>query len=215
MDKPSEQVDVSVQPRPSGIKAENAPDGPVPFAQHAEGDDLLQDVISRMDSFQTNAQPVQASSLPVPHLQGEHDPVSQQVTSGDHGVVTPQATFAMGASVTLGSATLTLTPGLSTMLRGETFLGITTNDARQTIITIASSGTSITATVTDASATMTMPKTGFEASITAVARPGTLPKSVAAGDAVSTSSKAGAVSTRGELNWCASVVLGILGAIVA
>ena len=71
--------------------------------------------------------------------------------------------------------TVTLTPGLSTTVGPEgdaTFIGITTDTTGQTIITISSSGTAITATISDAPAVITLPKTGFEASITDVARAG-------------------------------------------
>lgn len=87
----------------------------------------------------------------------------------------PTPTMTVGDQMTFGSAVLTLTPGLSSVLGDgstATYIAIATNDIGQTLITVSSSGTVITATVTDAPATITKPKTGsvFDARTTPTAR---------------------------------------------
>ena len=55
-----------------------------------------------------------------------------------------------------------------------TSIGITTDATGQTLITLSSCGTAITATISNAPAVITLPKTGFEASITDAALPAPL-----------------------------------------
>jgi hypothetical protein len=108
---------------------------------------------------------------------------------------------------------LTLTPGLSTTVgTGEeaTSVGITTNDAGQTIIVVSSSGTAVSATVTKTAVTMTAPKTGFDAEITDIAKPGDEENSSSEGTALSTSSAGGAASVRRwEAEWWLGILVGI------
>lgn len=101
-------------------------------------------------------------------VQGE-EAVSGTVAPGVTNTAPTQDTIAIGNQITLGSATLSLTPGLSTTVgtgTDTTLIAIQTDSVSYTIITISSSGTAVTATVTNAPATMTLPKTGFEVSTT-------------------------------------------------
>lgn len=125
-----------------------------------------------------------------------------------------QATLPLGGMITAGSATLTLTPGLSTTIgtaSGATFIAITTNSAGQTLITVSASGTATTATVAIASATLTLSGTGFGAIITDVARPGDYKTSTAGRVAAATSSKAGASHARLESDLWTRLLLGTMG----
>ncbi|KAH7402406.1 hypothetical protein BKA66DRAFT_448693 [Pyrenochaeta sp. MPI-SDFR-AT-0127] len=199
--------------------AGNALNDPVLVPSQPAGNSLLDNIVSRLGDAQPEAQAPQP--LPPATAAGDNTVViaQQQATAGPTApgaanTASPQVTVAAGGSVTLGTATLTLTPGLSTTIGSDTdatFVGITTNTAGQTIITISSSGTAITATVTDALATITLPKTGFEASITDIAGPGGMSTSRAAGAAASTSSRGAAMDSRGGLDWWTGTALGILG----
>ena len=145
--------------------------------------------------------------------------VQQHITPGpnppgDAGALAPQATATLGGVITLGSTKLTLTPGLSTTVGPKTdatSIGITVDGTGQTVITLSSSGRAITATVSDTLAVITLPKTGFEASITDVARPASFTGPDTRGAAVSTSRKKGAANKSGELHGWTGAMLGILG----
>jgi hypothetical protein len=149
-------------------------------------------------SFATNVGPVQGS-----------DPTQAPQTPG----ATPaQPTLAAGDIITLESTTLTLSPGLSTTVGAgtqATFLGIATNSAGQTLITVSSSGTAVTATVTNAPATVTRPKTGFDASITAFAGPAR--PTAGRGDVVATTSSRGAAGGGVRVDGWAGVLAGVVG----
>ncbi|KAH7563418.1 hypothetical protein PSV09DRAFT_2423992 [Bipolaris maydis] len=141
-------------------------------------------------------------------------------TDGDGNSITPgpgmpSATGsttpgAVPNSITLGSAIITLTPGVSTTIgpsSDQTLVAITTNPAGSTLVTISSSGVAVTATVSAVPTTVTLPKTGFEASITDVARPGVVTSRLS-----TTSSTAMAVGNkRNEVGWWTSAMLGVVG----
>ncbi|EUC46122.1 hypothetical protein COCMIDRAFT_93750, partial [Bipolaris oryzae ATCC 44560] len=118
-------------------------------------------------------------------------------------------------SITLGSAIIALTPGVSTTIgpsSDQTLVAITTNAAGSTLVTISSSGVAVTATVSAVPTTVTLPKTGFEASITNVARPGVVTSSRPLS---TTSSKAMAVGNKkSEVGWWTSAMLGVVGLVL-
>lgn len=199
------------------------PDAPVPAPQQTVENDLLLQIISRMGVSQPVAPDVQSAPLSSPtgsDYEADDVPAQRQITPGlsSTGVVevtsSPQTTLAVGGLVTLGSATLSLTPGLSTTVgtgTSATFIGITTDSLGQTFITVSSSGTAVTATVSDAPVTETHSTTDFGASITDAAIPGALSTSRTTGVAASTSSKSGAVHGTGEFGWWMGAFLGLLG----
>lgn len=222
-DNPTEQVSspgskpgpAQAPAQPSGVKADNALQNTLPAAaQPPTNNDLLFSIISRMGSSLPSVQPAATAS-------GNNDqriPAQAQITpaSNNHNAITTQPSLALGATLTIGSATVTLTPGLSTTVGQGTSIGITTDTQGQTLITVASSGTAVTATVTDAPATMTVPKNEFAASITAAARPGSAMGSGANRAVASSSSTAGGGSvtvTVGEVGWWMRGVLGVLGVV--
>ncbi|KAH7078897.1 hypothetical protein BKA63DRAFT_563564 [Paraphoma chrysanthemicola] len=176
--------------------------GPAVPAQETPGSNLLLDIISRIGDSQQPAPPTPVAAL-LAGTQTDTPAQLAQVTPGPKAasdvnnapIQAAQATLPLGGMITAGSATLTLTPGLSTTIgtgNGATFIGIVTNSAGQTLITVSASGTATTATVAIASATLTVSGTGFGASITDVARPGDYKSSSAGRAAAVTSSKAGA-----------------------
>jgi hypothetical protein len=148
---------------------------------------LLNDIITRIGKAQpasqptpparntrsateNDAQPQLSFATGVGLVQGSDPTQAPQTPSA----ASAQPTLATGGIITLESTTLTLSPGLSTTVGAgtqATFLGIATNSAGQTLITVSSSGTAVTATVTNAPATVTRPKTTFDPSITAFATP--------------------------------------------
>ncbi|OAL56849.1 hypothetical protein IQ07DRAFT_674983 [Pyrenochaeta sp. DS3sAY3a] len=182
---------VGVQGQQTGTGAgDDAPGEPAQSPQQQTAPNtLLNDIVSGLGD---------TTPLPQPTAQAPITPAP-----------TPAPTTIPG-TLTLGSATLTLTHGLSTTLGTEpdaTFVSLSTDAAGQTIVVISSSGTAITATVSDAPATVTLPKTGFEASITDAARPGVW----STGDgraAAPTSSRGVAGALRGEVRWWCGVVVG-------
>ncbi|KAG9187626.1 hypothetical protein G6011_05497 [Alternaria panax] len=108
-----------------------------------------------------------------------------------------------------GSWVVTLTPGLSINLGGNmypTMLELTTDATSNTLVTVSLSGTAVTATVRVALTTMTVPKSGFEASITDSARPGEQSTKL-----TTTSSKGASAGRRSDLEWWVGAVLGVLG----
>lgn len=116
-------------------------------------------------------------------------------------------------SITLGSAVIALTPGVSTTIgpsSDQTLVAITTNAAGSTLVTISSSGVAVTATVSAVPTTVTLPKTGFEASITDVARPGVVTSRLS-----TTSSTAMAANNkRNEVGWWTGAMLGVVGLVL-
>jgi len=134
------------------------------------------------------------------------DPVSQ--VSAAPGSA---PTAAVGHVVTLGSAVITLTPGLSSTVGAgptATYVAISTDEIGQTLITVSSSGTAVTATLTNAPATITkvtsstLPTTITSARLTS--------ENINPGNAaVPTSSKGVAVDQRRPVNLSLQVALGI------
>jgi hypothetical protein len=132
-------------------------------------------------------------------------PTPPQATPTD-GSPSPAVIGMVGNTVTVGDATLTLTPGLSTTL-GSTVVAITTSLSGETIIVVSSSGTAVTATITQ-----TADGTGsdFGAAVTEVARPGDSTLLSIGNAAPSASSKAGSSTQwKREVGWWISVVAGI------
>ncbi|KAH7078199.1 hypothetical protein FB567DRAFT_129429 [Paraphoma chrysanthemicola] len=195
--------------------------GPAVPAQETPGSNLLLDIISRIGDTEQPAPPTPVAALSV-GTQTDNPAQLAQVTPGPKAasdvnnvpIQAAQATLPLGGMITAGSATLTLTPGLSTTIgtgNGATFIGIVTNSAGQTLITVSASGTATTATVAIASATLTLSGTGFGASITDVARPGDYKISSAGRAAAATSSKAGASNLGVERDTWSHVLLGLVG----
>ena len=137
---------------------------------------------------------------------------SGTVTLGVTNTAPTQHTIAIGNQITLGSATLSLTPGLSTIIGSgtdTTLIAIQTDSVSYTVITISSSGTAVTATITDAPATVTLPKTGFEASITDSAGRG-VATSHAGQSTTATSSKGIADDRRAYIDGWPGAMIGLL-----
>ncbi|KAL6712546.1 hypothetical protein ACN47E_000423 [Coniothyrium glycines] len=215
--EPSAALALTPAPAPSpapgqqpGPKGDNAQATPSVDAQPSVNNDLLLDIISKMGETPPPAELTHVSDTAAGTTE-EHDPEQHQAMTNVVDTAHEQVTLSVGASITVGSAVVTLTPGLSTTIGDGTMIGITTDNTGQTIITIASSGTAVTATVSNAPVTMTVPKPGFEASITAAARPGAASASSARERVASSSSKAGAMAHAVEFDWVTRAVLGILG----
>ncbi|KAF2109197.1 hypothetical protein BDV96DRAFT_240936 [Lophiotrema nucula] len=179
--------------------------------------DLLHEIISRIHDPAPGAtsQPAYPTDGSPYTVSGDEFRALPQMTSG----LSAQATMVVGGSITLDGATLTLTPGLSTTFgtSGDlTYISLTTEVGGQTIIVLSSSGTEISATVTTAPVPLTLPKTGFDASQTAEARPGTLANSSSAGAAASTIAQKGtaAIVWKGGMNRWTCLTGGIFGLIV-
>jgi hypothetical protein len=151
---------------------------------------------------------------------------SQQATEAGPGPSTspPESVpvVTAGGEITLGSAVLTLTPGLSSVLGDgatATYIAITTDAGGQTFITVSSSGTAVTATITDAPATLTKARTALEASITTAARPSIVDGTSADASAyartdraaVSTSSQGTAAPRRSKLGRWLYAGVGLVG----
>ncbi|KAH8726972.1 hypothetical protein GQ44DRAFT_825527 [Phaeosphaeriaceae sp. PMI808] len=213
-------VDDVIQPAPiTRSYSEQAASAPNAPAQETPKNTLLLDIISRIAEPQM---PPQAAPPATPVAGGRSEIVAQvtpgpKVVSGVNIIPAqaPETILPIGGVITAGSAILTLTPGLSTSFGtgdAATFIGITSNAAGQTLITVSSSGTAVTATVTVASATVTLPRSGFEASITQVARPGDWRVSnTVGGVAAPTSSKGAAVNTKIDSSWWMGLLLGVVG----
>ena len=140
-------------------------------------------------------------------------PIPGTITPGVANTVSPQDDIAVSNTITLGSATLSLTPGLSTIVgtgTDTTLIAIQTDSVSHTVITVSSSGTAITATITKAPATVTLPKTGWDASITGDGGRG-VHTTRAGVTAVTTSSKGAADAKRANMIELTSFLLGILG----
>lgn len=141
---------------------------------------------------------------------------SDPTTPGGVGTSPAQEGIAVGNTITLGSATLTLTPGLSTIIgtgSDTTLVAIQTDSASHTAITVSSSGTAVTATITNAPATITLPRTGFEASVTKSAGRGVSTPRPAV-TASTTSSRGVANEQRTSIGGLTGLVL-VLGLVLA
>ncbi|KAF2796097.1 hypothetical protein K505DRAFT_359632 [Melanomma pulvis-pyrius CBS 109.77] len=181
---------------------------------------LLNDILSRIGrphpGAQPSPQPASPSSDIVPN--GNHESIPGNENTEGPLPIAPATIEVPGALpaptvdevITLGpETTLTLTNGLSTTVgagSAGTFIALTTNTVGYTIIVISSSGTAVTATVSEAPVTITLPKTGFEASITAVARFGT-----PSADAATTTSSKGEAADRMTWDTWIGIVVGLVG----
>ncbi|KAJ4358148.1 uncharacterized protein N0V89_002727 [Didymosphaeria variabile] len=219
---------------PVGIptRPEDSPTPGVPQATPSP-DSLLLDIVSRIaisaSSTGSGSNPPN-NRLPATSetgLSNNDDPTpqthanaqSQQATeAGSSASIAPVGSapeITAGGQITLGSAILTLTPGLSSTLGDgatATYVEITTNDAGQTLITVSSNGTAVIATVTEAPAAVTKPKTGFEASITTAARPATLDSTGDDNTVPTTSSRGSAVPQKAaDMGQWLYVGLGLVG----
>ena len=194
-------------------------------SQQTEQSGLLLDVVSKLGETLSSVQESQLASL---MTDGSGQPI--RPTSSDSGSalsqlpVTPSQRLSSGTdttslqtivsvdgTITIGSEILTLTPGLSATVgpaSDATFLGLATDINGNTLVTISSSGIAITATVSNVPATVSLPKTGFEASITAAARPGDYATRT---NSTSSTTRAVGVGGRSEMGWWTNVVLGVVG----
>jgi hypothetical protein len=182
---------------------------------------LLNEIISRIGNPHPGAQPNSQQASPT--ADAIPDAINESAPLGDDNTVQAisttlavteapgaQPALLVGEPITLGAATLTLSNGLSTTVgtgSTATFVAFTTNPAGYTVIVVSSSGTAVTATISNAPVTITMPKTGWEASVTAAARFGNDPS---VGTPTSTSSKGAAANAR---TW--DSYIGILLGIIA
>lgn len=137
-------------------------------------------------------------------------PVAAGTASAQNGII-------VGDTVTLGSAILTLTPGLSTIIGTGSFttlVTIQTDNASRTLITVSSSGTAITATITNAPATVTLPRTDFEVAVTSGAGRGVAtPRPDVT--AMTTTSRGTANEREAYIGRLSGFMLGILGIVLA
>ncbi|KAL1612687.1 hypothetical protein SLS60_000916 [Paraconiothyrium brasiliense] len=183
-----------------GIPASSTGSGPAP------PDNLLSATSETGQS--SNVDPTQTAAI----AQSQ-----QAMEAGSSASISPVESapgITASGQITLGSAILTLTPGLSSTLGDgatATYVAITTNDAGQTLITVSSSGTAVIATITEVPAAVTKPITRSEASITTAARSASL-DSTGADNTVATSSSRGlAVSQRADIGQWFYVGMGLAG----
>jgi hypothetical protein len=158
------------------------------------------------------------------------DPNSSQLFPGDspqpiqQGTAKPSMTAAPGVrptglpvpSLTVGGATLILTPGLSTTVGTNptaTYIEIASGDAGQMIIRLSSKGTALTATVTNAAAIMTV-ATNLDVSGISTKTSGGLGSSSIIMLA-SASSTAEAVDLKDGTGWMVHIITVMLGMAVA
>ncbi|USP82497.1 uncharacterized protein yc1106_09771 [Curvularia clavata] len=198
----------------------------LPNPQQTSQNSLLLNVVSRLGQTGSVPQPTSSSSgttdasgkdsSDTTGASGEDSSVNSVAPSQKDGITPgpgmPSATspsVIAGNSITLGSAVLTLTPGISTTIgpnSDQTFIAITTNVAGSTLVTISSSGTAVTATVSTTPTVLTLSKTGFEASITH----GAGPERYTGKLSTTTSSGLAVENRRSEVGWWTSAILGFL-----
>lgn len=237
--RPAESTNGQPAPaQPSADSRPNTVDDHVSASQRtaSTGNSLLDTIIDRLGKAQPGAQPTSGArpTAGVPGERIDQEPqaepptstarlgqngsvqsgglLSGPVTPGTTNTATPQDSLAVDNTITLGSATLSLTPGLSIIVgtgTDTTLIAIQTDSASHTIITISSSGTAITATITNAPATVTLPKSGWDASITGEGGRGVRSTRVAV-TAVSTSSKGGANARRANVGGLTGLIIGVL-----
>ncbi|KAF1833794.1 hypothetical protein BDW02DRAFT_360251 [Decorospora gaudefroyi] len=214
-----------------------SPNAAISAAQPTAQNNLLLDIISRIGETRPNALPAHPTltSSSGPEGAGISGPLDLSTSNINVGDNVPaqlptgsrpdessdadapvQPTLAVGGTgiITLGATILTLTPGLSTTIGPDTdttFVRLRTDATGNTLITLASSGIAVTATVTYASVTITMPKTGFEASITDVARPAAYTTELKGAPASTSSSGVAGNGGSREVAWWRGALLGILG----
>jgi hypothetical protein len=193
--------------------AHNAPEA-------TETNSLLADIISII------AGPKPSNPSKNEHLPNEENLTNENPQQVQQGTTAPepsmtaapgaQPTIQLGQSMTLQGATLTLTPGLSTTVGTgleATYIEIVSDAAGQTTITLSSSGTAVTATVTNVPTTMTL-ASNFEASVTSAGMPGEYGSSSASAPAL-TSSRAEAVHLKHGTSLTLHVLMVFLGTGVA
>lgn len=189
-----------------GGAGENTPtpaeDSPaIRFPQATPTDDsLVLEIISRIGVpvSSTNKEPIQSDNNAGGNVQTQQTPGANAALA-----ITPVQSVPVitaGGQITLGSAILTLTPGLSSVLgdgASATLIAISTDEAGETLITVSSSGTAVTATVTNVPTTITRSRsgTGFDASITTTAVPGSVDNT--SNNAAATTSSKGAAPSQG------------------
>lgn len=209
-------------PNDSPISAESGP-APGPSLATPTSDPLLLDIISHL--VPTSSSPPGSLSSPdfastpvggsVNPEHGTNEPAQpSNVTPGPAITAPPSASVvSLGSQITLGSSVLTLTPGLSSTIGDgttATYVAITTDETGHTLITVSSSGTAVTATITNAPATITQLKTQYDSTITTAARPGTFDGSPS-GKSATTSSKGAAASQKAEFGRWLYAGVGIAG----
>ncbi len=189
---------------------------------------LLLAIVSQIGGAPSVVQPTQPASLatdslgqpvvPTNNEGGGNSATAQPATTPSSGMPSstniaspPQTTPAVGVgSFVYGSSTLTLTPGLNTNIGSNffpTFVELTTDAKGNTLVTVFSDGTAVTATVRVTSTTMTIPISGYEASMADSTGPAEQTGSLA----TISSEGAGAETRSTELEWLAGAILGILG----
>lgn len=183
---------------------------PPPSTQSTPDNGLLDDIISRIGNPPPGAQPTQGPNG------GGNENTGHELQTAPSLTETPgiQAPLSVNERITLGSTTLNLTPGLSTIIgvgTSATLVAMTTNVAGQTIIVISSSGTAISATVTKTAVVYTAPRTGFDAILTAAAKPADNWNRNTAGSPTSTTASKGGAAQRwnDRTEWWAGVLFGL------
>jgi hypothetical protein len=184
---------------------------PVPATPQATPD-LLNEIISKIGPLQPGAQPT--DQLDSPTGDQGYTQHGLETAPGPTGPTGAEPTLALGKAFSLGDATLTLTPGLSTTVgsgAAATAIAITTNPVGQTIIVISSSGTAVSATVSKTAATLTLsaPKTGFDASITAAALPGDHSNTSGSASTSTASKGSSADRWRWNVEWWFGIAVGM------
>ncbi|KAF2476330.1 uncharacterized protein BDR25DRAFT_65262 [Lindgomyces ingoldianus] len=215
----------------SGNSRSNNPTVPASAQPTSGGEALLTEIISKIGAPAPGAQPStnppsstenpapNGNQQSIPGLENTEQPATPGVLVTAPGGQPTAPALTVDQSITLGAQTLTLTPGLSTTVgtgSAATFVALTTNSVGQTIIVVSSSGTAVSATVTNAPVTVSGVKTGFDASLTASASHGAHSTPSSLGGAAATTSRKGSAAGRWrwEAEWWISLVIGVLGIVV-
>lgn len=206
----------------------------------SSGNDLLDAIIERLGATESDAQSP-APMLSVAEASDKHTNHEPQfaastgqagagqgdqaqtgatipgsITQGTASIASAHSSATNNNHITLGSITLTLTPGLSTSIgtgTSATIIAIQTDSASHTVIVISSSGTAITATMTVAPATVTLSKNNVASSITGDASRG-VPTSLHRVPAATTSSAAAANMREARSSEFSKFILGLLGIVL-
>ena len=206
----------------------------------SSGNDLLDAIIERLGATEPEAKSP-APMLSVAEPSGEHTDHEPQIavstgpagagqgdqaqtgatipgsiTQGTASIASAHSSATNNNHITLGSITLTLTPGLSTFIgtgTSATLIAIQTDSASHTVIVISSSGTAITATMTVAPATVTLSKNNVASSITGDASRG-VPTSLHRVPAATISSAAAANKREARSSEFSKFALGFLGIVL-
>ncbi|ORY17392.1 hypothetical protein BCR34DRAFT_37041 [Clohesyomyces aquaticus] len=152
---------------PEGGSDPTAPTGNAASQQPTPGGQLLDEIISKLGPGNPEESHNTAPNGGQQNIPGAKN-TDLAAATGSPVTAAPELTLAQ--AITLGSATLTLTPGLTTAVgtgSSLTSVELTTNYLGQTIIVISSSGTAVSATITSGPVTATSARTGFDAATTA------------------------------------------------